>query len=313
MSSGRPRATSHDVIAEAACELFLEQGFAQTTVADITQRAGVSRSSFFNYFGSKADVLWGGFDARLDAALGALAQGAAPRAVLRGAVDALAPDSLALAITNADAMGIADDLDAERAVRQARLARGIAAAMRADGEPLLAADVHAAALSGALFSAVWQWARSVPGRQTLPAMLEDALAVFPGGGRVRQMRLVVRADDFDEALAFYRDEMGMPQSAAYEADGGARVAILEAGRATLEIANPAQIAFIDGVETDGDAPSDPLRVALEVGDTVGTVADVVDAGARVEASARITPWNSLNARLRGRAGVQLTIFQELER
>lgn len=313
MSSGRPRATSHDVIAEAACELFLERGFAQTTVADITRRAGVSRSSFFNYFGSKSDVLWGGFDARLDAAITALAQGAAPRAVLREAVDALTPDSLALAITNADAMGIADDLDVERAVRQARLARGIAARMRADGEPSLVAEVQAAALSGALFAAVWQWARSAPARQTLPATLADALAVLPAHGRVRQLRLVVRADDFDEALAFYRDVVGMPQSAAYEADGGARVAILEAGRATLELANLAQVAFIDGVETDGDAPSDPLRVALEVGDAAAVVDELADAGARVEASARITPWNSLGARLRGRAGLQLTIFQELER
>ena len=313
MSSGRPRATSHDVIAEAACELFLERGFAQTTVADITQRAGVSRSSFFNYFGSKSDVLWGGFDARLDAALTALARGAPPWTVLRDAVETLAPDSLALAITNADAMGIADDLDAERAVRQARLARGIAARMRADGEPPLPADVHAAALSGALFAAVWQWARSAPGRPSLRSVLDAALTAVPDRGHVRQLRLVVRAEDFDEALEFYRDDVGMPQSAAFEADGGARVAILEAGRATLEIANPAQVAFIDGVETDGDAPSDPVRVALEVADTAATVDDLADAGATVEASARVTPWNSLNARLRGRAGLQLTIFQELGR
>ena len=59
MSTGRPRATSRDVIAEAACELFLEQGFEGTTVADITRRAGVSRSSFFNYFTSKAHAALG--------------------------------------------------------------------------------------------------------------------------------------------------------------------------------------------------------------------------------------------------------------
>jgi hypothetical protein len=37
------------------------------------------------------------------------------------------------------------------------------------------------------------------------------------------------------------------------------------------------------------------------------------AGAEVEASARATPWRSLNARLRGEAGLQLTVFQELGR
>jgi AcrR family transcriptional regulator len=57
--AGRPRASSRETLAEAACELFLEQGFAQTTIADISGRAGVSRSSFFNYFASKESALVG--------------------------------------------------------------------------------------------------------------------------------------------------------------------------------------------------------------------------------------------------------------
>ena len=66
--AGRPKASSRETLAEAACELFLERGYDATSVADITQRAGVSRSSFFNYFSSKSDVLWSGLDARIDAA-----------------------------------------------------------------------------------------------------------------------------------------------------------------------------------------------------------------------------------------------------
>ena len=62
---GRPKASSRETLAEAACELFLEQGFEATSIADITSRAGVSRSSFFNYFASKSDVLWAGLDERL--------------------------------------------------------------------------------------------------------------------------------------------------------------------------------------------------------------------------------------------------------
>ena len=50
--AGRPRASSRETLAEAACELFLEQGYEATSVVDIAQRAGVSRSSFFNYFSS---------------------------------------------------------------------------------------------------------------------------------------------------------------------------------------------------------------------------------------------------------------------
>ena len=65
---------------------------------------------------------------------------------------------------------------------------------------------------------------------------------------VIQMRLVVEAEDYDEAVRFYRDALGLPEEAAFEGDGGARVAILQAGRATLEIANPAQKRMIDEVE-----------------------------------------------------------------
>ena len=132
----------------------------------------------------------------------------------------------------------------------------------------------------------------------------------PVAGKIRQLRVVVQAPDFDATLAFYRDVVGMPQAEAYEADGGARVAILDAGRATLEIANLAQVAFIDGVETDGGS-SDRIRIALEVDDTETAVAQLAAAGALVEASARETPWRSVNARLRAPADLQLTLFQEL--
>ena len=65
------------------------------------------------------------------------------------------------------------------------------------------------------------------------------------GGRVRQLRLVVEADDFEEAVAFYRDTLGLPVELDLESEGGAHVMILEAGRATLELSNQAQVAYID--------------------------------------------------------------------
>ena len=65
--TGRPKASSREILAEAACELFLEQGFEATSIADITSRAGVSRSSFFNYFASKSDILWASLDERITA------------------------------------------------------------------------------------------------------------------------------------------------------------------------------------------------------------------------------------------------------
>jgi catechol 2,3-dioxygenase-like lactoylglutathione lyase family enzyme len=132
-----------------------------------------------------------------------------------------------------------------------------------------------------------------------------------GAGRVRQLRLVVEADDLEAAVAFYRDVLGMPEQESYDGDDGARVVILDAGRATLELSNPAQVRFIDRVETDGGR-SDRLRVALEVDDAAAVTDDLVGAGGDLEASARETPWRSINARLRGPAGLQLTLFQELD-
>src|SRR5690606_31921014 len=64
---GRPPASSRDTLQDAAFELFLENGYAGTTVEQITQRAGVSRNTFFNYFASKSEVFWVELDEALDA------------------------------------------------------------------------------------------------------------------------------------------------------------------------------------------------------------------------------------------------------
>lgn len=322
--SGRPRASSREVLAEAACELFLEKGYDATSIADIAQRAGVSRSSFFNYFGSKGDVLWAGFDERLAAFERRLAADRADDATgeavddVHAATTAIgadfAPDSLALALVNSAAMGLGEELEREASVRRSRISRVVAERLRRGGMDRLRSDVAGSAVGGAVLAALEAWARSGAGTTELAPLLRDALdaasAPFRVRASVRQLRVVVQAPDFDEALAFYRDVVGLPQAEAYEAAGGARVAILDAGRATLELANPAQVAFIDAVETDGGA-SDRIRIALEVDDTAAALARLAAAGAVVEAAPRTTPWRSVNARLRAPADLQLTVFQEL--
>jgi uncharacterized glyoxalase superfamily protein PhnB len=127
--------------------------------------------------------------------------------------------------------------------------------------------------------------------------------------RVRQLRLIIQTDDFDRALSFYHDALGLPAQPAFEGHGDARVAILNAGSATVEISNDAQVALIDEVEAGG-RPSDRLRVAFEVDDTPTLTSELVTAGAELEAEARETPWRSINSRLRDADGVQLTLFQE---
>jgi catechol 2,3-dioxygenase-like lactoylglutathione lyase family enzyme len=127
---------------------------------------------------------------------------------------------------------------------------------------------------------------------------------------VRELRLVVTVDDYDEAVAFYRDALGLAEQGAYEAPNGGRVTILEAGRATLELADAAQADYIDDVEV-GRRVAGKYRVAFEVADSAEATRRLASAGATVIAEPVRTPWDSLNARLDAPGGVQLTLFQEL--
>jgi predicted enzyme related to lactoylglutathione lyase len=126
---------------------------------------------------------------------------------------------------------------------------------------------------------------------------------------VSELRLVVTAEDYEAALAFYRDQLGLPQRAAFSSPGG-RVTILEAGRATLEIADPPHAAYIDEVEV-GRRVAGQIRVAFQVPNAQEATERARAAGAEVIAEPVVTPWNSSNARLAGPAGLQLTLFEEL--
>ena len=82
---------------------------------------------------------------------------------------------------------------------------------------------------------------------------------------VLQMRLVVEAADYDEAVAFYRDVLGAPEELFVDSGDGAKVTILDMGRATLELSTREQVELIDRVEV-GARVSPRLRVAFEVAD-----------------------------------------------
>lgn len=126
---------------------------------------------------------------------------------------------------------------------------------------------------------------------------------------VRQLRLVVTVDDYDQALAFYRDVLGLPEEAAYSSPDG-RVTILDAGRATLELTDPGHAEFIDRVEV-GRRVAGRYRVAFEVDDATAMTTRLAEAGAEVLAEPTRTPWQSLNSRLAAPGQLQLTIFTEL--
>lgn len=59
---GRPRASSREALEEITFSLLLRDGYEATTVQSIIAAGGVSRTTFFRYFGSKGAVIWGEFD-----------------------------------------------------------------------------------------------------------------------------------------------------------------------------------------------------------------------------------------------------------
>ena len=63
--SGRPFSTSREALERAAFALFDERGFDQTSIDDIADAVGIGRRTFFRYYPSKNDLVWGNFEQEL--------------------------------------------------------------------------------------------------------------------------------------------------------------------------------------------------------------------------------------------------------
>lgn len=89
----RSRRAAYVEITGVAMRLFLEQGFEQTTIDQIASTAGVSRRSFFRYFGTKEDIVLGDLASQGELvrdALEAVPASVGPWEALRAALDAVA-------------------------------------------------------------------------------------------------------------------------------------------------------------------------------------------------------------------------------
>lgn len=188
--AGRPRSASREILEEAACELFLEKGYDATSVADITQRAGVSRNTFFNYIPTKSDLLWTSVDDALEglaADLAATGRGDGPgdavadvRAALLRLAAAMEPGTVVLAFANAEPMGVAEELEESAARRQSRAGRIVADHLRRRGADELTAEVLGKANAGAFLAALRAWSRSSAPREPFADVLSRALDVLTG-------------------------------------------------------------------------------------------------------------------------------------
>jgi lactoylglutathione lyase len=127
---------------------------------------------------------------------------------------------------------------------------------------------------------------------------------------VKQLRLVLTVSDFDPALRFYRDALGLDVEAVWSSEGG-HVVLLSAGRATLELVDEAHAAEIDRIEV-GRRVAGPVRVAFEVEDSEALATRLTESGAALVGGPVTTPWNDRNVRLEAPDGTQLTLFTGVE-
>ena len=123
---------------------------------------------------------------------------------------------------------------------------------------------------------------------------------------VKQLRLALTVDDFDAALAFYRDALGLEVRDLWVAEGS-RGVLLEAGRGTLELFDEGQAAMVDEIEV-GRRVAGAVRIAFEVEDSRATGEALVAAGAERLGGPVVTPWHDVNVRLLAPDGMQLTLF-----
>jgi lactoylglutathione lyase len=123
---------------------------------------------------------------------------------------------------------------------------------------------------------------------------------------VTELRIALTVENFDQALAFYRDALGLELIADWSSETG-RVVVLDAGRATLELLDDAQAETVDAIEA-GRRVSGTVRLAVQVADSEDLGARLVAAGAGQVAPPVLTPWGDRNARVQAPDGMQLTLF-----
>jgi AcrR family transcriptional regulator len=185
---GRPQAASREFLQEAAFELFLENGFAGTTVEQITTRAGVSRNTFFNYFTAKGDVFWVELDDSLPVVAASLREAPASTTPMTAVLDALlalgrefGPGRVPFALTQYELIGSVHELQASALTRFTAQAAIIREYLMRRGVDRLRASAAAYAAIGAAVAAGQAWAAAGTCRGDVEDYLRAALEPVVAG------------------------------------------------------------------------------------------------------------------------------------
>jgi lactoylglutathione lyase len=123
---------------------------------------------------------------------------------------------------------------------------------------------------------------------------------------VTELRIALTVNDYEKAITFYRDGLGLEPSDVWSESGKAQV--FGGGKAMLEIFDKDYANYVDEMEVGGRL-SGPVRFAIQVADIKAAVERAVAHGGKLIHEPIETPWKDLNARVQAPDGMQITLFQ----
>jgi AcrR family transcriptional regulator len=139
-------------LTEAAITLFREQGYENTTVAEIAERAGLTKRTFFRYFADKREVLFYGSEeltGLFTSAVASAPAGATALEAASAALDAVAPvfdERRAFSLVRQEIVAATPELQERELIKMSRLADAVAGALRERGVEASAATLTAEAM-----------------------------------------------------------------------------------------------------------------------------------------------------------------------
>jgi len=128
---------------------------------------------------------------------------------------------------------------------------------------------------------------------------------------ILELRVALTAADYERLFTFYREALGLEPGELWTNEGG-RGVIFDMGRATLEILDEKAADTVDQIEA-GRRVSGQIRLALEVPDLETALERAIANGATQVHEPVTTPWEHYNVRLQSPDGLQITLFQVLNR
>jgi methylmalonyl-CoA/ethylmalonyl-CoA epimerase len=133
----------------------------------------------------------------------------------------------------------------------------------------------------------------------------------PSAEPVFEMRVALTASDYERIVNFYCKGLGIEPAAIWNNDGG-KAMMLNMGNATLELFDERQAEVIDDLEA-GKRTSGQIRFAFQVPDLHAAMERLLAHGATLVHPPVKTPWGDYNVRLQDPDGMQVTLYQVMEK